>query len=155
MKVLIFSDSHGQKQIMAEIAARENPSLILHLGDYEEDALGTFGNIRVLKVKGNCDYNSVEEEVRRFDLGDVKIFMTHGHRYRVKFELDTLTKAALETGANLILFGHTHRAYLEKYPSYTIMNPGTPDQSYGVIEIKSGKQKDVRLQHTNFDEMHF
>jgi hypothetical protein len=146
LKILVFSDSHGQKQIMAKIAAEENPGLILHLGDFEEDAVDIFGNIRVLKVKGNCDYNSVEEEVRRFDMDDIKIFMTHGHRYRVKSQLCTLKKVALETGANLILFGHTHRAYLEKYPAYTIMNPGTPDKSYGVIEIEEGKLKDIRLE---------
>ncbi|HMM06621.1 MAG TPA: YfcE family phosphodiesterase [Clostridiales bacterium] len=150
MKVLIFSDSHGQKRRMVDIAAKEKPSLILHLGDHEADAAGTFANVRTRNVKGNCDYNSVEEETRRFDLGDVKIFMTHGHRYRVKFGLEALTEAALAAGANVILFGHTHRPYLQKYPDYTIMNPGTPDQSYGMIEIEDGKLKNITLKETNF-----
>lgn len=149
MKILVFADSHGQKKVMAEIAAKEQPDLIFHLGDHEQDAIGTFGNARVVKVKGNCDYQSAEEVTRRFDLGDVKIFMTHGHNYRVKFGLDTLTKAALAGGANLILYGHTHRANLQTFPDYTIMNPGTPDESYGVVEIENGKMKDVSLKETN------
>ena len=145
MKVLVFADSHGQRQVMAQIAAKEQPMLILHLGDHESDCEDTFGGIRVVKVRGNCDYGSAEETSRRFDLGNAKIFMTHGHLYRVKFELDTLTKAALAAGANVILFGHTHRPYLQKYPHYTIMNPGTPDQGYGVIEIENGNLKDIYL----------
>lgn len=147
MKILVFSDSHGEKKRMVTIVAKEKPNLILHLGDYEEDTDGLFGDIRVLKVKGNCDYNSAEEETRRFDLGDVKIFMTHGHRYRVKTGLNMLTEAALATGANLILFGHTHQAYLQKYHEYTIMNPGTPSQNYGIIEIEAAKIKDIHLAH--------
>ncbi len=151
MKVLVFADSHGQRQIMAEIAGQEQPSLILHLGDHEADCRDTFGSVRVVKVRGNCDYGSGEETSRRFDLGEAKIFMTHGHLYRVKFELDTLTKVALSEGANVILFGHTHRPYLQKYSDYTIMNPGTPDKTYGVIEIERGKLKDIALKETSLN----
>lgn len=145
MKILVFSDSHGQKQKMAKIAAEEKPSLILHLGDHEADTAGTFDNVPVLSVKGNCDYNSCGEETRRFDLGDVKIFMTHGHRYGVKSGLSSVTKAALAEGANVILFGHTHRPYLQTYSDYSIMNPGTPDQSYGIIEMENGKLVAIAL----------
>ena len=34
MKILVFSDSHGRIDVMRSIAVKENPDLILHLGDY-------------------------------------------------------------------------------------------------------------------------
>lgn len=145
MKILVFSDSHGRIDVMRSIAVKENPDLILHLGDYETDCERAFPGYRVIKVRGNCDHGSAEEPERFLDFGKSRIWMTHGHRYQVKSGLGSLLKRGAEQGATLILYGHTHRRYLLETADYTVLNPGTPDQSYGVILLEGGKIVSVSL----------
>ena len=145
MKILVFSDSHGKVNPMRAIAEKEAPDLILHLGDYESDCAAAFSGFRVVKVRGNCDFGSVEETERFLDLGTEKIWMTHGHKYQVKSGLGSLLKRGKEQGATLILYGHTHRRYLLETADYTVLNPGTPDQGYGVILLEGGKIVSVSL----------
>ena len=46
---------------------------------------------------------------------------------------------------------HTHRAYLSKEPGLIVMNPGTPELSYGVIEMENDLVTDVRLEDAAAD----
>ena len=146
MKILVFSDSHGMVGFMQRIAEKEKPDMILHLGDLESDCDGAFGDLRVVKVRGNCDFHSFEEKERFLDFGFTKIWMTHGHLYGVKSGLSSLLSHGEELGANVILYGHTHRRYLLETDRYTVMNPGTPDNSYGVIELTDGAVTSVKLE---------
>lgn len=145
MKILVFSDSHGMVKPMRAIAKKESPDFILHLGDYESDCDDAFPDFRVVKVRGNCDDNSTEETERFLDFGKGKIWMTHGHLYRVKSGLDNLLKKGIDMGASVILYGHTHHRHLLETAHYTVLNPGTPDQSYGVIEMENGEISSVSL----------
>jgi len=146
MKILVFSDSHGMVGFMQRIAEKENPDMIFHLGDLESDCDGAFANIRVVKVRGNCDFHSFEEKERILEFGPSKIWMTHGHLYGVKNGLASLLKHGEELGANVILYGHTHRRYLLETDRYVVMNPGTPDSSYGVIELDHGAVVSIRIE---------
>ena len=150
MKILVFSDSHGMVGFMQRIAEKEKPDMILHLGDLESDCNGAFGDIRVVKVRGNCDFHSFEEKERLLEFGPFKIWMTHGHLYGVKSGLASLLKRGEGLGANVILYGHTHRRYLLETDRYTVMNPGTPDNSYGVIECTDGAVTLVKLEEVMF-----
>lgn len=150
MKILVFSDSHGMVGFMQRIAEKEKPDMILHLGDMESDCDGAFADLRVVKVRGNCDFHSFEEKERFLDFGSSKIWMTHGHLYGVKSGLASLLKHGEELGANVILYGHTHRRYLLETDRYTVMNPGTPDNSYGVIELTDGAVTSVKLEEVTF-----
>jgi len=51
-------------------------------------------------------------------------------------------------GATLILYGHTHRRYLLETADYTVLNPGTPEESYGVITMDQGKICSVEICET-------
>ena len=68
----------------------------------------------------------------------VRIFMTHGHRYGVKYTLDSLANAAHFSGAALALFGHTHRSEYRRMGDVTLFNPGAAGSggSYGLITVK-------------------
>ena len=46
------------------------------------------------------------------------------------------------------MYGHTHRRYLLETADYTVLNPGTPDRSYGVIQMESGEICSVSLRDT-------
>ncbi|MBQ6810429.1 MAG: YfcE family phosphodiesterase [Firmicutes bacterium] len=146
MKILVFSDSHGCVGAMQKIAEKEQPDMILHLGDHEYDCDGAFGAVRVVKVRGNCDHGSMEEKERFLDFGKTKILMTHGHFYGVKSGLASLLRRGEELGATLILFGHTHRRYLWQNQEYSVMNPGTPLDGYGVIEMEGDAIVSLRLE---------
>ena len=53
-------------------------------------------------------------------------FITHGHLYGVKYgRLDSLVYAAMEQGAKIAMFGHTHEADIEEMGGVKIINPGT------------------------------
>ncbi len=148
MKAIIFSDSH--KSFAPMITAIENEGTvqqIIHAGDVHSDIedLGImYPKIPLAFVKGNNDVflRDVPED-RIFDFYGIRIFLTHGHNYGVKYSLAALLKKGQDVGANLIIFGHTHQPYKEKIQGITLFNPGATTRSYGVLEVLDG---DFRLE---------
>lgn len=171
MKLVIISDTHGRRARIDSVLSR-NPlyDALLFLGDGARDIdtelIGGFAG-----VCGNCDSCFVsgnvlpEERILCFD--GVKILMTHGHKYSVKFGTEKLEEYAAACGVDVVLFGHTHTP-LEKYipagsrigtavtenPMY-VFNPGSlgaPNSgspSFGVMEIRGGR---VLLSHGYLEE---
>ena len=160
MEILIFSDSHGRTGGMREALARQTapPAAVMHLGDGVRDACALeLGEIPLYLVRGNCDgllygvQGPVPEECLT-SLGGHLFFLTHGHRYGVKSGLGGLIGAAVRGGADIVLFGHTHRPLLEVLPAgneaagVTLsrplyrFNPGSIGQgggkSFGVLTLR-------------------
>jgi putative phosphoesterase len=93
-------------------------------------------------VEGNCDWDSDYPKEQFLTLDSVKILLTHGHRYRVKDGLLKLELAGMQSGADLIVFGHTHIPQNDSWRNLRFFNPGSlcPERSYkrpsfGIIEI--------------------
>jgi len=143
MKILVMSDSHGDINSCLAAVRKENPELILHLGDHDTDALAiakAFPKIPVKSVKGNCDPASAGEVQLDFKLLGKKFIMTHGHVYGVKSGLESILHMALENNTDVLLFGHTHIAFYEVWDKAVIVNPGSVmDKKYAVLEIKNGE----------------
>lgn len=151
MEVLIFSDSHGKISPMLQAVARQPkaPSRIFYLGDGLRDLESVnWEGYLVSAVKGNCDFfGSVDyPEELLLSLEGHTLLLTHGARYNVKYGLEALKTASAEKGADLVLFGHTHRAYYEILPEGTtvgnkrlerpmhLFNPGSVgDGSFGTL----------------------
>lgn len=60
MKVLIFADSHGYNMAMAFAVDREEPDVVIHLGDHAEDAREierVFPAMPIYRVRGNNDFD--------------------------------------------------------------------------------------------------
>lgn len=146
MKLLIFSDSHGNVANMEDIVRLESPDRILHLGDLARDAedlAAKFPNIPVTYVPGNCDGRRPDlPEERIFTLDGCKILMTHGHIYHVKMGMGMAVRAAREAGAHLLCFGHTHEAFCEFENGMWIVNPGSVGtfgpHTYAVAVLEDG-----------------
>ena len=144
MKILIFSDSHKSFAPMAKaIEIEKDANWIIHAGDVHsdvEDLLIAYPKTPVAYVKGNNDFflRDVPED-RFFTLDGVKIFLTHGHNYGVKYSIAALFKKGAELGADICIFGHTHVAVCEKMGKITLFNPGAVTKSYGVLEINNGE----------------
>lgn len=131
MRILILSDSHGDIKSMKSAVERTNPNQIIHLGDCWEDTAALkvlFPYIPLAQVPGNCDaydFSARGPEQLLLTLDGHKVMITHGHRYHVKSGLLALGYAAREVGAELCLFGHTHRQTLETFDGLTLLNPGS------------------------------
>ncbi len=144
MKIMIFSDSHKNFGAMTRAMEAEHPvDWIIHAGDVHrdvEDMEIMYPRIPLAYVKGNNDYfiHDVPDD-RFFELGGVKIFLTHGHNYGVKYSLAKLLQKGGELGADIVIFGHTHLAHCEKIGNVTLFNPGAAPRSYGVLEINNGE----------------
>lgn len=143
MKALIFSDSHRSFNPMMQAIEREGKvDLIIHAGDVltdVEDLKIVYPRHNIVYVRGNNDFwdHSAADE-RFFEIEGVKIFLTHGHNYGVKYSTAKLAKVGIEKGANICIFGHTHAVYNEKIGGLTLFNPGSASRHYGVLEISEG-----------------
>ncbi len=144
-RVLVCSDSHGNERALLAAAEAERPDLLLHLGDGERDldALrGAYPDLEIRGVRGNCDWGSAAPLLRLTEVEGVRVFMTHGHEYGVKWDagLLRLRYAALERGARLTLYGHTHSQRLEREDGMILLNPGALDcGSYAIVTVEDGK----------------
>jgi uncharacterized protein len=151
MKILVLSDTHGEIDKAVEaIEKNRDIDLIIHLGDYFRDAQkleSMFPKIPVEYIYGNSDFmiGDVPAE-KMLDIKGKRIFITHGHRYSVKWDYNRLHKKAEESNADVLLFGHTHIAELIEEKGYLLINPGSiseprseDNESYAVIEIDEGR----------------
>ena len=121
---------------------------IIHLGDIVEDAdklRKLYSQIPVYNICGNCDYGTNVPPMNILDFEGKTIFITHGHLFSVYYDTTKLVYKAMELGADVALFGHTHIPHLEKIHNVYAMNPGSLTQprggskpSYGIIKIENG-----------------
>lgn len=129
IRAAVFSDTHGTVSLMRKAIRQYRPDVIIHLGDCERDTDGLreeFPESALYTVAGNCDMYPFSPIADVVPLGPVKAFITHGHQYDVKWgDLSRLAYAALEEGARIAMFGHTHIATYEEIGSVKLLNPGT------------------------------
>ena len=129
LKAAVFSDTHSNTALMLEAIRRYRPDVVIHLGDYERDAAvirREFPEVALYNVCGNCDMVPTAPADDLVPLGPVKALITHGHLYDVDWgDYSRLGYAALERGASIALFGHTHRALNEDFGSVKLLNPGS------------------------------
>lgn len=146
MKILIVSDTHGHERNL-EIVLEKVGSIdrLIHLGDVEgqEDYIEVIAGCPVHMVAGNNDFFSDLPREEEFMLGKHHVFITHGHYYGVSMETDRLKEEAASRGADIVMYGHTHRPELDTEGEITVLNPGSlsyPRQwgrkpSYIIMEI--------------------
>lgn len=152
MKAIILSDSHGKVGNLIEAVMNEKDAdMVMFLGDVNRDIeefMLACPGILVADVIGNNDFfvKSVPED-RFFEFGGKKIFMTHGHKYNVRYSTALLAKKGKEMGADICLYGHTHRKDLDEVMGITVINPGTASESYAVLEIENGE---INVEFKNF-----
>ena len=147
MKILVLSDSHSTLSFMRRCIDSVKPDVMIHLGDHYDDGEAMaeeYPHITFHQVPGNCDKfrcNPWTAEVLCYPIGGVKFFMTHGHRHNVKTGLAHLLLDARKSGAQAVLYGHTHQkdCHREADGIY-VLNPGTCGSwggSVGMIEVEN------------------
>ncbi len=150
MKILVISDSHNvilDSQI-EDIKKEGQFDLLIHCGDKYNDADKFAEKLhieKVLNVPGNCDYTVIGMEPTIIQVIEGKNFIiTHGHLFYVKLSLNQLKAFAKKKKADVVLYGHTHKAKNVIIDNTLFFNPGStifPNDgkaSFGIIEITEG-----------------
>ncbi len=151
MKVLVMSDTHGYI-FNAKEAIDKHPDveMVIHLGDYCRDAeqlSQLYPNIIFEYVYGNSDIAiGAESAEKTIVIEGNTIFMTHGHRYSVKWDYNRIMAKADEENASVVLYGHTHIAVMDRVNNKLVINPGSVSESrssrsesYAIMDLSTGK----------------
>ena len=162
MKILVFSDSHGNPALMADTvrahlnapASSGRLEAVFFLGDGIDDfdkVRKALPGPRYAAVLGNCDsYRLLEggSWEKTEEVGGFRFLLMHGHRRSVKSGIQGAADYAIAKGADVLLFGHTHEAFDAQINgssggSVRCINPGSVGSwfgaSFAVIEIRDGQ----------------
>ncbi|NLN55656.1 MAG: YfcE family phosphodiesterase [Clostridiales bacterium] len=144
MKIIVFSDSHGNQINMEQALKSEKADIAVFLGDGLGDLLqleNEFLSVGFINIKGNCDLFRAGHTVFINTYDGVRIYATHGHIHKVKEGLENLLSSARLRKADIALFGHTHTEMLKTIDGITFLNPGSIGygKTYGVIITDNGR----------------
>jgi putative phosphoesterase len=124
MKLVAFSDSHGNASSMRKIIAMHGDAdVFVHLGDGVREFRAITARLtgkRIITVAGNCDVFMPQSEYPPAEavceLDGFLFFFTHGHKYGVKYGDTALIARARELGTDAVFYGHTHVSHCEYIP---------------------------------------
>lgn len=128
MKILIVSDTHGRYVNLEAVINKVKPiDLLIHLGDIEgeSDYIEAIAPCETEIVSGNNDYFTSLLREKLIEVGNYKVFLTHGHYYGVNFSTERLKEKARELGADIVMYGHTHIPAIELTSDVWTVNPGS------------------------------
>lgn len=130
MKILIVSDTHRKDDNLKRVLEEQMPvDMLIHLGDAEgsEYLIESWVNegCDLEMVMGNNDFFSDLEREIELEIGTHRALLTHGHYYNVSLGVESLRNEARARGCDIVMFGHTHRPYLEEGEDVTVLNPGS------------------------------
>ena len=146
MKIIVFSDSHGNIENMKKVIDKTLPMTDLQLYIHCGDGLMEFNMLRerypekrFIGVQGNND-NSDEPYDAVIDFDGYRTLITHSHRY-----YGDLLNIAKARDIQIVLYGHTHIRSYSYSDGVHLFNPGSIARprdgklsSYGVVEIRRG-----------------
>lgn len=156
MRLLVISDTHGNHTNFDRVWERvSGVDLLIHLGDVEqgEDYIRFSVDCPAYFVRGNNDFFSDLPREKELILEGWHLFFCHGHAYYVSAGEDHLKREARGRGAEIVLYGHTHRPVIHREENLLLLNPGSltyPRQegrrpSYLLLDLEEGKEPDVQI----------
>lgn len=162
MKIALVSDTHvpqSLKKLPTQLLEQmDGVDAILHAGDIAaHHVLEVLGEIApVTAVRGNSDPPEVADRLADHEVLEVKgrtIGLKHGHQTHAlqdhyfdksydapEMELFYQLMSAQLPGADIIVFGHFHRAVVTTWKDITFINPGAVapsrgDSSFAILEL--------------------
>ena len=136
---------------MVQIAEAVRPDRIVHLGDHLSDGETlhyAYPDLPFVGVPGNCDGWTSAPEERLITLEGRRLLLGHGHHWGVKLSPAGAARAGRMAGAELVLFGHTHRPLLRREEDgLLLLNPGSVRDGgrYALLELEQGREPVCRL----------
>lgn len=152
--IAVISDTHRMGKYI-EIGKRyiKGADVVIHLGDNSEDIEELTKDFKgvVYGVRGNCDLSNTYPTEQLVEIMGKKIFLTHGHLYGVKNNLNNIYYRAKELNADIVLFGHTHENLIKEEDGIVFMNPGSISlpklrgRYIGFIEVEEEKRPNIYI----------
>lgn len=148
MHIAIMSDTHRNKNMIDKACQHiKDADMVIHLGDNVEDVneIKTKYHGEIISVTGNCDFMTTIPLERIEIIEGKTFFITHGHEYGIKYDLNRLKYRAMEVNADIALFGHTHMPFIADELGILFINPGSVSlsrkgpNSLAFIDINDGK----------------
>ncbi len=154
MRVGLIADTHGKVRAQVHEVFRK-VDLILHAGDVGDaevlDELELLA--RVTAVHGNVDSPTMKRRLPRvaeLEIDDLRFVVTHGDQLASREPQDV--RAAFPK-ADVIVFGHTHRALIANLPDFAVViNPGAAGPgrfdlkpSVAILETEPGLPPRARI----------
>jgi len=142
VQIGIMSDSHGDIAAIKRALAVSAPvDCWFHAGDYARDAqqLEKETKVPVTAVAGNTDGKTTARFDEFVELQEKKIWLTHGHRYKVKWGLEELSWWGHHYDVQLVIYGHTHVPQITIDGNLLLVNPGS------VALPPAGKQPTIAI----------
>lgn len=155
MKILIVSDSHGDKDIVADAIRIEQPNMVIHAGDigYEIHQVldPRYRDYELHYVLGNCDTWLAQYGYPRTATFKIpgaisySVLLCHGDQYGVKGGNGHLIKAARDAYADIVIYGHTHYQEHAWIDNMLFINPGSIrfGRTYTVLTVDEDGNLDV------------
>lgn len=128
MRILIVSDTHRKNDNYFAVLERCSPlDLIIHCGDVEgsEYSLTRAAKCPVMMVAGNNDFFGSLPRELEFNIEKYKVWVTHGHNYYVYMGPERIKEEARARGIDIVMYGHTHKPYLDIEEDLVTLNPGS------------------------------
>ncbi len=154
MKIGGIGYTHGdQLAIRRAVAAVGEVAMWLHTGDYSQEGeyLAQVTGLPVTVAAGNCDGQTTAKVDEFVEIAGKRIWLTHGHRYRVKYGLQELEWWGRQYNADIVVYGHTHIADLVRHSDMILFNPGSAAQprwnkpTCGLLEITQEGNIDAKI----------
>ena len=129
--ILVVSDNHGNMSNLSFVLEEFKGKFdaLVHCGDSEfsVDELRGMVGCPVYLAEGNCDYNFTADSEDIFEFEGHVCLVTHGHHRGVNWGDEELLDYALEMGADIVFYGHTHCPAYQVYAEegVTMLNPGS------------------------------
>ena len=158
-KLLVLSDSHGGRDAIERILKVESKNIdaLIFLGDGLRDlelALTKYPRLRAYSVAGNCDFQRSYPAEGLAPFEGRLIFYTHGHLYGVAMGPEQLQLTGENRGADIVLFGHTHRPLIvpgeRDWPA--ALNPGSCSRprgpegpTFAVLTLEKGQPPHMEI----------
>ncbi len=143
MRILAVSDIHGRNDTLEQVLEKHaDIRTVIFLGDGlsgVQEVAERHTDRTFLWVPGNCDHDPLTPAVAMEMLDGKRFFITHGHKYSVKYGLYTIELAARERKADIVLFGHTHQPIADYVDGLYLCNPGSLGYrgDYAIIDASS------------------
>lgn len=158
-RIGLVSDSHGRFCCLEQMVDQA-PDVCcwIHGGDYCNDAedLAAYAAVPVYAVLGNNDYltDMNVPERRIVKTAGLTIAVIHGSQWYGEKRLLKLEEWGRGAGADLVVFGHTHRQYKLERDGFIIVNPGSigrprdrREGTYAIVTAEDGRLADIQFYH--------
>ena len=158
MKLLIISDTHGKEDNFDKVLKIEKDiDMLIHLGDLQgADAyISVMTKCPCYMVAGNNDFHTTLKNELFVDIPGHRVMLTHGHYYYVNYGYEKLIVGAKAKGADMVMFGHTHRPLELVEDDVVLINPGSlsyPRQegripTYMIMNVEDDGEYSVELKY--------